>query len=282
MAATPSDWFRRTLDLTRGSVVRVSLARFALLSALALLVLGLGIRTAGRHIAEEQALDEATDRATGVGRGLVSTLVDPGLRAGDPGSIRRADRALFYRLHDGTFAHAVIFDARGRVLWSDVHTLIGHRVRVDPELADAFRTGKVVPRPPDDGDRHPNGIGGESTLLEMHVPLPAAQGGPVIFETYIDSARIAAERNSISRRTLPIALGGLLLFQLAILPLAWSLARRIDRARRDQSEPRDSLAARISRGAEAPGPGPPRRCRAGPVRRELLLAHGHLGPAGQR
>ena len=39
MAATLSDWFRRTLDLTRGSVVRVSLARFVLLSALALLVL---------------------------------------------------------------------------------------------------------------------------------------------------------------------------------------------------------------------------------------------------
>ena len=125
MAATLSDWFRRALDLTRGSVVRVSLARFVLLSALALLVLGVGIRTAGRHIAEEQALDEATDRATGVGRGLVSTLVDPGLRAGDPGSIKRVDRALSYRLHDGTFAHVVIFDAHGRVLWSDVDTLIG-------------------------------------------------------------------------------------------------------------------------------------------------------------
>ena len=69
MAATPSDWFRRTLELTRGSVVRVSLARFVLLSALALLVLGVGIRTAGRHIAEEQALEEATDRATGRGQG---------------------------------------------------------------------------------------------------------------------------------------------------------------------------------------------------------------------
>ena len=68
MAATLSDWFRRTFDLTRGSVVRVSLARFVLLSALALLVLGVGIRTAGRHIAEEQALEESTDRATGVGR----------------------------------------------------------------------------------------------------------------------------------------------------------------------------------------------------------------------
>ena len=94
----------------------------------------------------------------------------------------------------------------------------------------------MIPRPPDDEDRHPDGIGGESTLLEVHVPLPAAQGGPVVFEAYIDSDRIADERNAISRKTLPIALGGLLLFQLAILPLAWSLARRIDRARRDQAD----------------------------------------------
>ena len=73
-------------------------------------------------------------------------------------------------------------------------------------------------------------------LLEVNVPLPAAQGGPVMFEAYIDSARIADERDAISKETLPIALGGLLLFQLAVLPLAWSLARRIDRARRDQAD----------------------------------------------
>ncbi len=57
-----------------------------------------------------------------------------------------------------------------------------------------------------------------------------------MFEAYIDSAQIAAERDAISRQTLPIVLGGLLLFQLAVLPLAWSLARRIERARRDQSD----------------------------------------------
>jgi signal transduction histidine kinase len=237
MAATLSDWFRRTLDLTRGSVVRVSLARFALLSALALLVLGVGIRAAGRHIAEEQALKEATARAQGAGTGILSSLVDRGLRTGDPRSMQRVDQALSDRLHDGTFSHIVIFDAQGHVLWSDVEKMIdGGHVPVDRELADALRTGRVVARAPDDDDRHPNGIGGESTLLEMHVPLRAAQGGPVMFEAYIDTDEIAAERDSISRQTLPIALGGLLLFQLAVLPLAWSLARRIDRSRRDQAE----------------------------------------------
>jgi signal transduction histidine kinase len=236
MAATPSDWFRRTLELTRGSVVRVSMARFVLLSALALLVLGVGIRTAGRHIAEQQALDEATRRAQAVGRGIVSALVDPGLRARDPDSIQRVDRALSFRLNDGTFSHVVIFDARGRVLWSDVDTMIGERVPIDPELRDALHTGVVLPRPPNDEDRLPDALGDKDNLLEVHVPLPATEGGAVVFEAYIDSDRIADQRNAITKRTLPIALVGLLLFQLAILPLAWSLARRIDRARRDQAD----------------------------------------------
>ena len=237
MAATLSDWFRRTLDLTRGSVVRVSLARFALLSALALLVLGVGIRTAGRHIAEEQAMEEATDRAQGAGTGILSSLVDRGLRTGDPRSMQRVDQALSDRLHDGTFSHIVIFDAQGHVLWSDVDKMIdGDPIPIDLELADALRTGKVLTRPPEDDDRHPVAIGGERTLLDVIVPLRAAQGGPVVFEAYIDSDRIAHERDAISRKTLPIALGGLLLFQLAVLPLAWSLARRIDRSRRDQAE----------------------------------------------
>ena len=236
MAATPSDWFRRTLDLTRGSVVRVSLARFVLLSALALLVLGVGIRIAGRHVAEDQALTDATKRATGVGRGVISALVDSGLRDGDPRSMERVHQALKLRLRDGTFRHVLLFDAKGRVLWSDVDAMVGDRVRIDPELRRALRTGRVVARLPDDKDRHPEEIGDEDGLLEVHVPLPATDGGVVVFEAYIDSTAIAADRDRISKKTLPIALGGLLLFQLAILPLAWSLARRIDRASRQQSE----------------------------------------------
>lgn len=236
MAATPSDWFRRTLELTQGSVVRVSLARFVLLSALALLVLGVGIRTAGRHIAEQQALEEATARATAVGRGIGSALVDPGLRAGDPDSMQRVQKALHYRLHDGTFAHIVIFDADGRVLWSDVHRVIGTRFPIDPELRDALHTGKVLSRPPGDVNRSSGVFAEGNNLLEVHVPLPTTQGGAVVFEAYIDSDRIAKERNTIAKKTVPIALIGLLLFQLAVLPLAWSLARRIDRARRDQAD----------------------------------------------
>ena len=237
MAATPSDWFRRTLELTQGSVVRVSLARFVLLSALALLVLGVGIRTAGRHIAEQQALKVATTQAKAVGmsESVGSALVDPGLRAGDPDSMQRVQKALRNRLDDGTFAHIVIFDADGRVLWSDVHRVIGTRVRVDAELLDALHTGVPVARPPDDDDRRPDPLGDKDNLA-VHVPLPATQGGAVMFEAYIDSEKLADERNTIAKKTVPIALIGLLLFQLAILPLAWSLARRIDRARRDQAD----------------------------------------------
>jgi len=238
MAATPSDWFRRTLELTRGSVVRVSLARFVLLSALALLVLGVGIRTAGRHIAEQQALEEATARAKAVGKSksIGSALVDPGLRTGDPDSMQRVRKALRPRLDDGIFAHVVIFDADGQVLWSDVHTRIGKHVTIDPELREALHTGEVLRRTPDDEDRRPDPLGDKDNLLEVLVPLPATQGGAVVFEAYIDSDRIADERNIIAKKTVPIALIGLLLFQLAILPLAWSLARRIDRARRDQAD----------------------------------------------
>jgi signal transduction histidine kinase len=236
MAATPSDWFRRALDLTRGSVVRVSLARFVLLSALALLVLGVGIRIAGRHVAEDQALSDATKRAAGVGRGIISALVDPGLRDGDPRSMQRVEQALKYRLHDGTFRHVLIFDAQGRVLWSDVDEMVGDRLPIDPQLQDAIRTGTVLPRLPGDENRNPDAFEPGNNLLEVHVPLPATDGGVVVFEAYIDSTAIAADRDRISKKTLPIALGGLLLFQLAILPLAWSLARRIDRASRQQSE----------------------------------------------
>ncbi len=236
MAGPAADWIRRMSRLAQSSVVRVSLARFVLLSVLALLVLGVGIRITARNLAEKEAMTEATNRAQGVARGVVSALVTPQLRAGDPESLDQVAQALAFRLGDGTFSHIILFDADGDVLWSDQPSLINQRVPLDAELRQSMRSGGLVTRLPGSNSRHPATIGDEDRLLEVHVPLPDASGGPVVFEAYVDTVSIAEQRDDISQRTLPIALGALLLFQLTVLPLAWSLARRIDRARRDQSD----------------------------------------------
>ncbi|MDO1767714.1 hypothetical protein Q2354_27785, partial [Escherichia coli] len=55
-------------------------------------------------------------------------------------------------------------------------------------------------------------------------------GVPFLFEAYIPPERVDQDYRAIFHDLLPITLGMLVLLQVATLPLAISLARRIDRA----------------------------------------------------
>jgi signal transduction histidine kinase len=227
---------RELADLTDDeSIVRTSMMRFAVLSLAALITLGAAIQFSSGHVARTEAVRDARMRSQGVATGLVSPLVDAQLRRGDSAAIARLTQAMKTRIHDGTFGHALVWDQEGRVLWSDVTPAIGRRFDLSPELESAFGSAGVFSALPQDSDRHPDRIPGEGEMVEVYVAARGADGVPYLFETLIPPDRIAAERAQILREFLPLGLGGLLAFQLATLPLAYSLARRVDRARSRRS-----------------------------------------------
>ncbi|MEP6817654.1 MAG: histidine kinase [Marmoricola sp.] len=218
------------------SIVRTSLARFVLLSLLALVVLGTGLELVSRQVARGEAIRDARTRSAGVANGIAAPLVNAAVRRGDPAAVARLAKAQSDRMRDGSFTHILMYDRAGRVLWSDATSLIGRRFRLSPQLRASFGTSGIVSALPGDEDRHAERIAGGSKLLEVYVATRDADGEPFLFEAYIPPDRIDVDRRAILQQILPVGLGGLLLFQLAVLPLAFSLARRVDHARRQQSD----------------------------------------------
>ncbi|MGZ5401031.1 MAG: sensor histidine kinase, partial [Nocardioides sp.] len=67
-------------------------------------------------------------------------------------------------------------------------------------------------------------------MLEVYVAARDLNDEPFVFEAYLSSDRIDQDRAAVLPRLLMVTLGSLALFQLAVLPLAVSLARRVDEA----------------------------------------------------
>lgn len=219
------------------SILRTSLIRFGLLSLLALVVLGTGIQLVSRHVAGDEALRDARNRSEGFTHGVAAPLVNAAVRRGDREATSLLASAMENRIREGAFKHVLIFDRQGRVIWSDVDSVVGSRHDLTNELDAAFETGDVLSSlPGEDEDRHTERVSGEALMVEVYVGARDANDAPFLFEALIPPDRIAADRTAILKELLPVGLGGLLLFQLAILPMAYSLALRVDRAQRHRSD----------------------------------------------
>jgi signal transduction histidine kinase len=66
-------------------------------------------------------------------------------------------------------------------------------------------------------------------LLEVYVGVRATTGQPLLFEVYFRYDAVALAGRAAWQKFAPIALGALVALQLVQIPLAWSLARRLQR-----------------------------------------------------
>lgn len=198
-------------------------------------VLALGMIFMSERIAQDVALDEATYRSGSIARGL-SGLVDQGLRAGEERSLERISDALSPALYNGTLSHIKLWARDGTILWADERELVGRRFDLEPDVRQLFGTQHVVAelsqleRAENAGER----AAGE--LLEVYVGAFDADGRPWVFESYLSTEQMESNRTAILSGMLPLALGGILLLQVAVLPLAVSLARRVQRAQAERGK----------------------------------------------
>jgi signal transduction histidine kinase len=203
--------------------------RFLLGSVVALIAL-MGVTTVvGHRVAEERALDEARQRA-GRLADTVGRLVTPALHRGDKGAEEAVAAVLRSRLDEGYLWRAKVWAPDGTVVWSDEAELVGKRYDLEPEDRALIGTREVhaelseLEAPENEAERR----AGE--MLEVYAGSFDAEGEPLLFEAYISTDDMEETENAFIRGFTPVALGGLMLFQLAILPLAVILVRRVERA----------------------------------------------------
>ena len=216
------------------SVWRVTATQLIALALAGLIALSIGTALASRHIARDEALRVAGVRSVGIAREIAAPLVDAGLRRGEPAALRRIDRALTPRLTDGSVTHMLLWGQGGKILWSDETPLVGAQVELSDQVKALFGSTASVTLEPEARAEHPGLEPSDEEVVEVYVGAVGADGRPFVFEAYISPARVEADADDIFLDLLPVVLGGLLVFQLAMVPLTYSLAKRVERSRHQQ------------------------------------------------
>ncbi|MEK7423169.1 MAG: sensor histidine kinase [Actinomycetota bacterium] len=220
------DSMRPGMLVERISVRRV-VGRFALAGLLALGLVVALTAWASRRVGTEQAIADA-QRITWVSlRGIVEPVLDDALLTEDAEALERLDAAVRESVLGGSLVRVKLWSADGTVLYADEPRLIGQKFEIDDEALAVIAGG-----PPNaevsDLSKPENQYEAETKLLEVYVGTTLPNGTPILFETYFRYSGVTDVGRRLWLEFAPIAIGALVVLQLIQLPLAWSMARRLD------------------------------------------------------
>ncbi len=215
--------------------LRYALKRYLVSSLIVLVVVGIGTVLVARALAADIALREATTRGAAFAHTIVAPLVNDAVRRGSPAETERLAALMRSRIGDGTIVHIKIWNQEGTVVWSDETAVIGRTFKLEPQDAILLGTNDVTAAVSDLSKAENVEERSSGELLEVYAGAHDADNVPFLFESYSSTNRMMADRESIVVRFGFLGVGTLLLFQIALLPLAVALARRVDRARADRN-----------------------------------------------
>ncbi len=193
-----------------------------------------------------EAIRDAKQLTRLAGNGIVAPYLTPQLLAFRPSAIAAINRNVRPRLLVDPVVRVKIWDSAGRIIYSDEPQLIGARYQLGDEESAALRHGGVdaevsnLSRPENRFERRYH------KLLEVYYGMRASNGAPVLFELYQRFSSIAASGNRLVRPFLLPMIATMILLELAQIPLALSLARKL---RRGQQE-REGLLHRAIQASE--------------------------------
>ncbi|WP_461048743.1 sensor histidine kinase [Terrabacter koreensis] len=225
--------------------VRRRVVRRVVWSTLLLLVLSAaGVSLAVNAAAGDIAIRDASLHGSSFARYVVAPLVNSAVRRGDTRALAHLDAVLKSPLRDGAMVRIKIWDQDGHVLWSDAGALGQETFELEPEEAALFGTDGVVASVSDLTKEENATERGFGNLVEVYAAARDAEGGAIVAESYWNSDRIRQDGIVISEHILPLGLSALALALLAVIPLALSLARRVDQAQAERASLlRHALAA---------------------------------------
>jgi two-component system, NarL family, sensor kinase len=216
----------------RRTDVALPLARFALAGLLAVIVVGAIAVALQRQAARDDAVNDAKTLARLAGNGIVEPNVTPELLRGDRDALARMDALVRSEIlsRDG-IERVKLWTADGRIVYSDLRQLIGRRFEIHDEDRAAFDSGKVVAEETH-LQRDENRLDRlEGEVLEVYLPIVAANGERLLFELYQRQSAVATDAKQTWLAFAPAMVGALILLQLLQLPLAYRMARNLHDSR---------------------------------------------------
>ena len=212
------------------SEVRAAVLRFLLVGLIALLVIATPVAFWILTQAERHALNNARSSTQRLADFAIGPLVTEDLLAGDRSALEGIDARLEPWLDRGPVLRIKVWDASGRIVYSDVAELIGKEFPL-PDWAEELLEGGEGTATLEHQDELENEFEANAgQLVEVYVRSEAATGDPLIFEAYYDDDDVRTEQAAVLRDMAPAVLLSLAALQLTQLFPAVALARRIQAA----------------------------------------------------
>jgi signal transduction histidine kinase len=191
-----------------------------LLAALAAASLAVWIHA----LAANQALNDARDTTQRLADYAVGLLAAEDLLDGGATSTPQLDRLLDPWLKEGSVLRVKVWDTEGRIVYSDVPSLIGQRFSLPDRVRD-LTEGVGIATLENQNDRENKYESGSGDMVEVYVRTATAAGQPLIFEAYFDDKAIRQQEAGM----VPVFLLSLVALLLAQSVSVVRLARRIHR-----------------------------------------------------
>ena len=203
-------------------------------SLVAIAVIAIGGYFALRHVAVDEAKRDTRDRARAEARLVEAAGLRDGILNGDKAAIRRLDDLVLGQIVGGTIVRVKLWSKTGKVLYSDEPALIGQAYALDPGKRRLFATGGAEAEvsdlsKPENRYERPQG-----KLLEAYTPIRTPNGTQVMFEIYERNSSVSANADRLLKAFAPPLVAGLVVLLLIQVPLAWGLARRLQRGHRER------------------------------------------------
>ncbi|MEA2157054.1 MAG: two-component system, NarL family, sensor kinase [Solirubrobacteraceae bacterium] len=219
---------RRDRDSTIWAV-----SRFMLGSLVAIAVVVVGGFFSLRGVTIRQAEANTRDRVQIEGQ-LVAQKLQDGIVRRDQAARDAVGDVVEGQILSGSVVRVKIWSRQGVILYSDENRLIGQRFQLPEDELALFDNGGVEAElsdltKPENRFERPQG-----KLLEAHTVIRTPDGTPVLFEIYQQFESVNQNAGHLLSALAPPLIGGLVVLLLFQAPLAWSMARRLQRGHHER------------------------------------------------
>jgi signal transduction histidine kinase len=203
----------------------------AVVAVVVIVVVIVAALVAARRLAETESVRDAADRADRIADVLVQPELTDALLSGDPGATAAVDAVVRDHVLSDSIVRVKIWDADGRIVWSDEPRLVGQRFGLADDELEALG-GAGVDAEVSDLDAPENAYErGEGKLLETYRSVRTAEGTPLLFEVYFRYDEVLQRSGQLWQGFAGIAVGSVVVVLALLAPVLWRLLTALRSAR---------------------------------------------------
>lgn len=204
------------------------LAAIAVVVILAVALVGV---VAARHLAEVEAVSDASKTADVLAESVVQPVLTDAMAAGDAASISALADVVTSRVLSSSLVRVKIWTADGTIIYSDEARLIGRHFDLGADEQQVLKSPQTRADVSDLDEPENEYERSSGKLLEVYRPIWTPSGDALLFETYFRYDDVDARSADLWRGFAGITLASILVLLVLLVPLLWRLLESLGRAR---------------------------------------------------